>query len=259
MKKVLAVIGSPRKRGNSYAVTRIIEDRLKEFGDVEFEYLFLGDANLKKCLGCEACVAHGEDDCPLNDDRSAIGQKMAEADGVVFVTPIYNSFITALMKEFIDRFTYVVHRPRFFGKPALIVVLRGNLFRQAPKYLSGVVSRWGFSVVGRLGMFELPKDEAGLAKATQRIRGAAEDFHRYLAGRRLPTPGLSELFWFRMWQVSSQMMPVDKAYWKEHGWYGRSYYYPTRIRPLGNALAALGGLITKAMLRRVFKDSKFDY
>lgn len=259
MKKVLAVIGSPRKHGNTYALTRIIEDRLKEQGDVEFEYLYLGEADLKRCRGCEVCVVHGEDRCPLDDNRAAIGQKMAEADGVIFASPVYNFFITGLMKEFVDRFTYAIHRPRFFGKPALVIVVRGGLFRQAVKYLSRVARRWGFSVVGQLGLPELPKDEAGRAKGVQKTRAAADGFYRFLMGQALPAPGLGDLFWFRMWQSSSQFLEADKAYWKERGWYQKNYYYPCRAGLLKRALAVVGGKTVRVMMRQMFKGAKFDF
>ena len=45
---------------------------MKSLGEVEFEYLFLKDAKLRPCLGCYACMALGEDKCPLRDDRAAI-------------------------------------------------------------------------------------------------------------------------------------------------------------------------------------------
>jgi hypothetical protein len=48
--KVLAVIGSPRTRGNSFKVTQPVEHYLKSFGDVDFEYLFLSYNNMQRNL-----------------------------------------------------------------------------------------------------------------------------------------------------------------------------------------------------------------
>lgn len=63
--KILAVIGSPKGKGAGYKIVKMIEDRMKVLGDVEFEYLFLKDANLKLCTGCYNCMAKGEDKCPI--------------------------------------------------------------------------------------------------------------------------------------------------------------------------------------------------
>jgi len=57
--KILAIIGSPRKKGNSYKATKEVEERMKQLGKVEFEYLFLKDADLKMCSGCFNCVSKG--------------------------------------------------------------------------------------------------------------------------------------------------------------------------------------------------------
>ena len=40
MVKVLAIMGSPRSRGNTYKLTKLVEARMKTLGDVEFDYLF---------------------------------------------------------------------------------------------------------------------------------------------------------------------------------------------------------------------------
>ena len=81
--KILAIIGSPRGKGSGYKIVRMIEDQDEIPGEVEFEYLFLKDAKLGTCLGCYACMALGEDKCPLRDDRAAIEGKMLAADGVI--------------------------------------------------------------------------------------------------------------------------------------------------------------------------------
>ena len=58
--KVLAIMGSPRKKGNTYKVSRMVEESMKKLGKVEFEYVFLKDLNIKTCLGCQVCFNKGE-------------------------------------------------------------------------------------------------------------------------------------------------------------------------------------------------------
>jgi len=41
-------MGSPKGKGSGYRVVKMIEGRMKTIGSVEFAYLFLKDANLKR-------------------------------------------------------------------------------------------------------------------------------------------------------------------------------------------------------------------
>lgn len=77
--KVLAIIGSPRK-GNSYRITQQVENHLKSYSvtdssgkvDLEFDYLFLKETNLKMCEGCSSYISRGKEKCPLKDSRAEI-------------------------------------------------------------------------------------------------------------------------------------------------------------------------------------------
>jgi len=124
--KILAIMGSPRGKGAGYAVVKKIEAGMKAMGDVEFTYLFLNDADLKLCTGCYTCLAKGEEKCPLKDDRAAIEQQLLAADGVILSSPMYVLNVSWLMKNFIDRFAYTNHRPRFHGQKVLTVVNMGG-------------------------------------------------------------------------------------------------------------------------------------
>ena len=58
--KVLAILGSPRKSGDTVSITRKIEDSLKKMAEVELEYLFLVDSRIESCTGCFNCFKNGE-------------------------------------------------------------------------------------------------------------------------------------------------------------------------------------------------------
>ncbi|MGB9979655.1 NAD(P)H-dependent oxidoreductase [Methanobacterium sp.] len=99
---VLAIMGSPNKKGNTYELTRKLEDSMKKLGEVEFEYVFLKDINLKTCRGCGVCFEKGEKFCPLKDDRPMLEEKMHNADGVIFTSPNYVFNVSGIIKNFID-------------------------------------------------------------------------------------------------------------------------------------------------------------
>ncbi|MCE7697524.1 MAG: NAD(P)H-dependent oxidoreductase, partial [Methanobacterium paludis] len=46
--KILAIIGSPKGKGNSYKVTKEVEEKMNGMEDVTFEYLFLKDVDPSK-------------------------------------------------------------------------------------------------------------------------------------------------------------------------------------------------------------------
>ncbi len=122
MPKILGVVGSPRKEGNtSILVARILAGA--EEAGAETETLFLGPLTIRECDGCHACWK-GKG-CSKRDDMNAIYPKIIESDAIVFGTPVYWYGPTALMKAFIDRFVYFncpENRAKIRGKPAAIAV-----------------------------------------------------------------------------------------------------------------------------------------
>jgi multimeric flavodoxin WrbA len=122
MKKILAVVGSPRKNGNTHILVRKIADGVKARG-AAVEELFLGDLNIKECDGCHRCWKDGL--CNKKDDMCGIYAKIAERDAIIFGTPVYWYGPTGLMKLFIDRFVYFncpANRDRIRGKSAVIAI-----------------------------------------------------------------------------------------------------------------------------------------
>ncbi|MGE5403260.1 MAG: flavodoxin family protein, partial [Candidatus Doudnabacteria bacterium] len=149
--KVVAIMGSPRGKGAGYKVVKQIEEKIQTLGNVEFEYIFLKDANLKPCIGCFNCVTKGEDKCPLKDDRAVIEQKMLEADGVILSSPGYVQNVSWLMKNFMDRFAYTNHRLRFFKPKGLMVVNSGGAgLNEALKCME--IALGGLDIVAKVGV-----------------------------------------------------------------------------------------------------------
>ncbi|MFC1712273.1 flavodoxin family protein [Candidatus Poribacteria bacterium] len=120
--RLLGVVGSPRKNGNTHIlVTRILEGAEKE--GAEAESIFLSDLNIQECNGCHACWKGKE--CNKHDDMNGIYPKIIGSDVIVFGTPVYWYGPTALMKAFIDRFVYFncpENRAKIRGKSSVIVI-----------------------------------------------------------------------------------------------------------------------------------------
>jgi multimeric flavodoxin WrbA len=122
IKKILAVMGSPRKKGNTHILISKILDGAKSEG-VEGEILFLDDLTIRECDGCHRCWKGKE--CNKNDDMNNIYPRIMESAGIVFGTPVYWYGPTALIKGFLDRFVYFncpENRKMISGKPAVLAV-----------------------------------------------------------------------------------------------------------------------------------------
>src|SRR5512133_941495 len=123
MKKVTAFVGSAGKKNTYKAVLQFLNS-LQALGDVEYEIVNLNSYRLEFCRGCRLCFDKGESFCPLKDDRDVLFEKMMASDGVIFATPNYTFDMSGMMKAFLDRFGFICHRPRFFGKAFTSIVVQ---------------------------------------------------------------------------------------------------------------------------------------
>jgi multimeric flavodoxin WrbA len=122
MHRILAVVGSPRRNGNTHILVSCILEGAQREGAAG-NILFLGDLDIHECTGCHACWEGKE--CSKNDDMNRIYPQIIDSDGIIFGTPVYWYGPTALMKGFVDRFVYFnspENRARIRGKSAALAV-----------------------------------------------------------------------------------------------------------------------------------------
>jgi multimeric flavodoxin WrbA len=101
-KKVIILLGSPRKNGNSTALAGEVERGAEEAG-AEVESYNLHEMNIRFCTGCGSCREKTSKNCVIDDDMQLLYPRLREADAVVFASPIYWAHVTAQMKVFMDR------------------------------------------------------------------------------------------------------------------------------------------------------------
>ena len=101
MKKVLAIVSSPRKGGNSEL---LVDEFIKgaQEADQDVEKVCLREKKIASCIACEACLRNGGT-CVQRDDMAEVLQKLIEADVIVLATPVYYYSVCAQMKTMIDR------------------------------------------------------------------------------------------------------------------------------------------------------------
>lgn len=101
-KKVLVVIGSPRRNGNSASLAKQVAAGAKVVG-AKVETVFLQGMNIQPCTACDACRKKLKKDCIIKDDMRALYPKLKSADAIVIASPIYWFTISAQTKLFMDR------------------------------------------------------------------------------------------------------------------------------------------------------------
>lgn len=119
--KLLAILGSPRKGGNTDILTERILEGAREAG-LETETIALRSQKIAPCIGCEKCWQIDGRPCAFKDDMPY--DAIAAADVLVFSTPVYWYAPTAIMKALIDRlvpFNRPQGRPLIQGKRAILV------------------------------------------------------------------------------------------------------------------------------------------
>ncbi|MFH2092600.1 MAG: flavodoxin family protein [Pseudomonadota bacterium] len=106
--KIILLQGSARKKGNTARVLGWVEEELSAAGH-QVESIYLGDKNMKGCLGCARCKDYPDKiGCVQKDDVPEILGKMVNAQVVVFASPLYFWGVTAQLKTIIDR-TYSLY------------------------------------------------------------------------------------------------------------------------------------------------------
>ena len=247
MKKITAFIGTQTKRA-TYRAVQEFEKKLKQLEEVDFEYVYLADYHLEFCKGCMNCLNKGEELCPLKDDRDVLLAKIEGSDGIVLATPNYAFQVSALMKNFLDRFAYFYHRPKFFDKTCTAIVTQGIFGgNKVRKYLEAMGRNFGFQVTRGSCLTTLnPMTEPQKRRLTAEMEKAAGRFHAGLALPFPPSPPLSRLMVFRMHRTA--IMAVDQelrdyGYFKEMGWFESDYYHDTELGPGKKAVGLLFDLL----------------
>lgn len=104
--KVVAFNGSPKKEGNTYHAIKMVAEELEKEG-VEVEVIHVGNKAIRGCLACNGCVRNQNEKCVIDDEVNGWIQKMKEADGIIFGSPVHYASVGGTMKSFLDRAIYV--------------------------------------------------------------------------------------------------------------------------------------------------------
>ncbi len=159
--QVLAINGSPRKKGNTSTLIHAMLDGAREAG-AETTEAHLHTLDMKGCMGCLSCrTRHGI--CAQKDGLSPYLEMMKTCDAVVIGCPIYMYRICGQMKLFVDRL-YSLYPPKEGGgyltavppgKRFALVISQGapdaEQYQRSIRWLAGMAGTGlGIEEVGRI-------------------------------------------------------------------------------------------------------------
>ncbi|MGP8051069.1 MAG: flavodoxin family protein [Desulfobaccales bacterium] len=98
--KVLGILGSPRRGGNSEILLGAFLEGAAAAG-AEVEEVMLRDLKISPCLEIYHCFKDGT--CPIKDDMREVYDKLVEADVVALASPVFFYGVSAQSKAMIDR------------------------------------------------------------------------------------------------------------------------------------------------------------
>lgn len=123
MKKILGIIGSPRKLGNSELMIKEVSRQISE--PHALHLLRLADFRILPCKGCYHCLFKAGR-CVQDDDFNLVLDAIVQADALIVAAPTYFLGPNASLKRLIDRgLAFYAHVERLWHKPAVGIGIAG--------------------------------------------------------------------------------------------------------------------------------------
>jgi len=124
MEKILILVGSPRKNGNSFIMAnKLIEQLDTELYKTEIKFLY--DYEINACTDCRVCKT-GELICKVQDGMQDLYSDIEANDLIIFATPIYWFGPTAKTKLLMDRLRPFYGNKRLARKRGALLLPAGS-------------------------------------------------------------------------------------------------------------------------------------
>jgi multimeric flavodoxin WrbA len=99
--KIVAIYGSPRRKGNTAALLKKAIEGARDSG-ADVEEIVLRDFKISPCLEIYGCLKAGE--CAIKDDFQVVRDKILNAQGLILASPVFFYTVSAHTKILMDRF-----------------------------------------------------------------------------------------------------------------------------------------------------------
>ena len=174
-KKILVLLGSPRKNGNTALMVEAFCKGAKEKGH-EVTVLDTTAMHLDGCRHCNSCWKKGRA-CSCEDDFIQISSKLESSDVLIMAAPMYWGQFPSYLKAAVDKL-YAYLMPWREAAPAVKeigVITCGDMedesaFDEIVPWYRGVAKFFGWTDIGYVGIPKLV--ESGDVKKTDGLECA---------------------------------------------------------------------------------------
>ena len=152
-KNIIILNGSPRKEGNTSALTAAFAKGAEKAGNTVTEF-FLGDMDIHGCKGCFGGGKNPDSPCVQKDDMEQIYPVYKAADVVVLATPLYYWTISGQLKTAFDRLFAVAECDPNYRNPkkesVLIMAAEGYGFTESEYWYDRLEQHLGWNSLGKI-------------------------------------------------------------------------------------------------------------
>lgn len=217
--KYLMINGSPR-RGNTWKVVKEVEKELKKIDlEAEFKEIHLIEREIPFCTGCSTCFRKGNNYCPHNKYISDIIKDIDKSDAVIISSTAFTSKETSLLRNLFNHFEYMVHRPHFFLKKALVVTSTSGIgAKPVSKSISKFLNLIGFNKCYRLPVKTYSWNNFILNKeVSNKCTKISKKLYLDIYNDKKHSPTMNSLFWYNLFRGTSIFLGKESKYPTEDG------------------------------------------
>ena len=223
--KILIINGSTHK-GNTWALTKLVKNQIKQLdSSVIFKEIHLSESNIEFCTGCSLCFREGNDFCPHNKAVQPIIDEIKWCDGLIFAASCFQGAVPAVTKNFTDHLAFLLHRPRFFYKKAMVISTTGGVLAGCTtKSLANTLYGWGFNKCYELPIRALSWNDYKPSEShIKKAHNLSKKFYYDIKLGKMHSPKIGVLIPFNLFQAISDNYAPGKKYETMDGVFWRRY------------------------------------
>lgn len=181
--KILIINSSYRENGATGKVLNEISNELKDYSDVEINFINLSNYKIEYCKGCSRCFETGI--CYIKDDAENISLQISQSDAIIIGSPTYASSVPGQLKTLIDRGHFVMEQ-LLYNKYTLPVVTYENAGGSAViKFLNKLFLYSGGILCGKLcSKVKFNQDPLENAMLQKRIKKISKHFYNSVTNQK---------------------------------------------------------------------------
>lgn len=256
---ILIINACPHK-GNTWILAELVKKQILELNNtIVFDEVQLNEMNIPFCCGCSLCFRKGHEFCPHNQYIKKIMDKIAACDGFIIAASCYQGAVPAICKNFTDHLAFLIHRPRYFDKKALVISTTGGVSANSvTKSLANTLPGWGVNKCYQLPIVALSwNDYKPTEKHIKKAYKISKRFYNDVKSNKLHSPRIGPLIPFNLYRAmcsdygpKTEYPTLDGVFWKQYQRmvYAKGIPVPLYKKIFGHFVFGVGKKISSRMI-----------